>query len=88
MENGEYVEKTSQDEVEQHTMAMCDGRFQLTENTPQMQDPMRSELGPLAVNSKAATAILNGSSGTGFDFVSGFCYLSSRMLSIYTVATE
>jgi len=60
MENGEYVEKTSQDEVEQHTMAMCDGRFQLMENTPQMQDPMRSELGPLVVNSEAATAILNG----------------------------
>jgi hypothetical protein len=60
MEDGEYVEKTSQEEVEQHTMAMCSARFRLTEDTPLRQEPMLSELGLLAVNSDAAKAILQG----------------------------
>jgi hypothetical protein len=60
MEDGEYVEKTSQEEVEQHTMAMCSTRFRLTEDTPLRQEPMLSELGLLAVNSDAAKAILQG----------------------------
>jgi hypothetical protein len=34
MENGSYVEKTNQADVEHHTMAMCSDRFRLTENTP------------------------------------------------------
>jgi hypothetical protein len=53
--------KTSQADVEQHTMAMCSDRFRLTENTPLRQEPMRSELGFLAVNTEAARAILQGS---------------------------
>jgi hypothetical protein len=60
MEEGVYVEKTSQDEVEQHTMAMCSDRFRLTENTPLRQEPMRSKLGLLAVNTEATRAILQG----------------------------
>jgi hypothetical protein len=60
MENGTYVEKMSQADVEQHTMAMCSYRFRLTENTPLRQEPMRSELGLLAVNTEAACAILQG----------------------------
>jgi hypothetical protein len=60
MENGTDVEKTSQSDVEQHTMAMCSDRFRLTENTPLCQEPMRSELGLLAVNTEAAHAILQG----------------------------
>jgi hypothetical protein len=60
MEDGEYVEKTSQADVEQHTMAMCSARFRLTEDTPLRQEPMLSELGPMAVNTDAARAILQG----------------------------
>ena len=61
MEDGKYVEKTDSAAVEQHTMAMCDARFRLTENTPLCQEPMCSELGPpMAVHTRAASAILNG----------------------------
>ena len=60
LENGTYVEKTDQAEVELHTMAMCSDRFRLTENTPLRQEPMFSELGPFAVNTAAAQAILQG----------------------------
>jgi hypothetical protein len=59
-EDGEYVEKTSQEDVEQHTMAMCLARFCLTEDTLLHQEPMLSELGLLAVNSDAARAIIQG----------------------------
>ena len=60
LENGTYVEKTDQAEVELHMMAMCSDRFRLTENTPLRQEPMLSELGPFAVNTAAAQAILQG----------------------------
>jgi hypothetical protein len=33
--------------VEYHTMAMCSARFHLTEDTPPMTEPLRSELGYL-----------------------------------------
>jgi hypothetical protein len=59
-ENGEFVEKTSQAEVEQHTMEMCDSRFHLTQDTPFMQEPLRSALGPLAVHTQAAREIMEG----------------------------
>jgi hypothetical protein len=60
LEDGTYVEKTDQADVELHTMAMCSDRFRLTENTPLRQEPMRSELGLLAINTVAARAILQG----------------------------
>jgi hypothetical protein len=60
MEDGHCVEKSDQMAVEQHTMAMCDAQFRLTENVPLCQEPMRSELGPLAVHTAAARANLQG----------------------------
>jgi hypothetical protein len=60
MEDGVYVEKTAQADVEHHTMEMCSARFRLTENTPLRQEPMHSALGPFAVNTAAARAILQG----------------------------
>ena len=60
-ENGEFVEKMSQSEVEQHMMAMCDARFHLTQGTPFMQELLRSELGPLVVlHTEAASDIMEG----------------------------
>jgi hypothetical protein len=43
-----------------NTMVMCTAQFCLTENMPLWQEPMCSELGPLAVNTAAARAILQG----------------------------
>jgi hypothetical protein len=60
LEDGVYVEKTAQDDVEHHTMEMCSARFQLTENTPLRQEPMCSALGPFATDTAAAQAILQG----------------------------
>jgi hypothetical protein len=60
MEDGEYVEKTDQGDVEHHTMAMCSARFRLTENTPLRQEPMRSAFGSFAVDTDASRAILQG----------------------------
>jgi len=54
------VEMTTQEDVEHHTMAMCHARFHLTRDTPFMQEPMRSELGPLGVNTPAVQAIMQG----------------------------
>jgi hypothetical protein len=54
------VEKTDQAEVEHHTMEMCSARFRLTKNTPLRVEPMRSALGPFAVDTDAAKAILQG----------------------------
>ena len=59
-ENGDFVEMTTQEDVEHHTMEMCNARFHLTRDTPFMQEPMRSELGPLGVNTPAVHAILQG----------------------------
>jgi hypothetical protein len=59
--DGKDTEVTSQTEVEAHTMAMCDARFHLTQDTPLMQEPMRSALGPLAVRTQATYDILQGS---------------------------
>ena len=41
-------------------MAMCSACFHLTEDTPLRQEPMHSLLGPFAVNTAAAHAILQG----------------------------
>jgi hypothetical protein len=60
LEGGEYVEKTTQAEVEHHTMAMCCARFRLTENTPLRQEPFYTAFGPLATNTAAARTLLNG----------------------------
>ena len=60
LEEGQYVEKSDQADVEQHTMAMCSARFRLTEDTPLRQEPMSSALGPFALNTAAAHAILHG----------------------------
>jgi hypothetical protein len=60
LEEGQYVEKSDQVAVEQHTMAMCSARFCLTEDTPLRQEPMSSALGPFTVNTAAAHAILQG----------------------------
>lgn len=60
LEEGQYVEKDSQAKVEQHTMAMCSARFRLTEGTPLRVEPMRSALGPFAVHTEMAKAILQG----------------------------
>jgi hypothetical protein len=60
MEDGVYVEKTDQADVEHHTMEMCSARFRLTENTPLRQEPMHSALGPFAINTAAAREILQG----------------------------
>jgi hypothetical protein len=58
--DGVYVEKTDQADVEQHTMEMCSAQFRLTENTPLRQEPMCSALGPFAIDTAAAQAILQG----------------------------
>ena len=34
LEEGQYVEKSDQVDVEHHTMAMCSAHFRLTEDTP------------------------------------------------------
>jgi hypothetical protein len=60
MEDGVYMEKTAQANVEHHTMEMCSARFRHTENTPLHQEPMNSALGPFAMNTVAAQAILQG----------------------------
>jgi hypothetical protein len=60
LEDGAYVEKMAQAEVEQHTMDMCEARFRLTENTPLRLEPMCSALGPFAIETDAAQAILQG----------------------------
>jgi hypothetical protein len=60
LEEGQYVEKSDQVAVEQHTMAMCSACFRLTEDTPLRQEPMSSALGPFAVNTAVAHAILQG----------------------------
>ena len=52
-------EMTSQQDVENHTMNMCSARFCLTENTPPMTEPLRSELGFLGTTA-AAQQILAG----------------------------
>jgi hypothetical protein len=41
-------------------MAMCSARFQLTENTPLRVEPMSSALGPFAIDTVAAWALLQG----------------------------
>ena len=58
-ENGEPVIREGQEEVEQAVMANNEARFRLTENTPPMTEPLRSELGFLG-NTEAARQILNG----------------------------
>ena len=58
-QNGMYIEKTTKEDVERHTMDMCEQRFRLTENTPPMQEPLRSELGLLG-QTEAAQQILAG----------------------------
>jgi hypothetical protein len=60
MEDGEYMEKTDQGDVEHHTMAMCSAHFHLMENTPLRQEPMRSAFGPFAVDTDASRAVLQG----------------------------
>jgi hypothetical protein len=60
LEDGVYVEKTAQADVEHHTMEMCSARFRLTENTPLRQEPMCSALGPFATDTAAVQAILQG----------------------------
>jgi hypothetical protein len=60
LEDDEYVEKTAQADVESHTMAMCSARFWLTENTPLRVEPMCSALGPFAIDTVAARALLQG----------------------------
>jgi hypothetical protein len=59
-EDGVYVEKTDQADVEHHTMEMCSAPFWLTENTPLRQEPMCSALGPFAIDTAATHAILQG----------------------------
>jgi hypothetical protein len=39
------LEVTSQDDVEQFTMEMCEARFRLTKNTPPTMEPLQSALG-------------------------------------------
>ena len=46
LEQGEYVLKTQQNEVENSIRANNEARFRLTEDTPTMQEPMKSVLGP------------------------------------------
>jgi hypothetical protein len=60
LEDGVYVEKTDQANVEHHTMEMCSAHFWLTENTPLQQEPMRSALNPFPIDMVAAQAILQG----------------------------
>jgi hypothetical protein len=60
LEDGEYIEKTTQADVEHHTMAMCEARFRLTENTPLRLEPMCSALGPFAIETDAVHDILQG----------------------------
>jgi hypothetical protein len=53
------MEVTSQDDVEQLTMQMCEARFRLTKNTPPMMEPLRSALGFMGTT-VAAQQILAG----------------------------
>jgi hypothetical protein len=54
-----FEEVSVQADVEHHTMAMCSARFRLTEDTPPMTEPLRSELGYLGITA-AARQILAG----------------------------
>jgi hypothetical protein len=47
-------------------MAMCDARFHLTQDTPFMQEPLWSELGPLAVHAQVASDITERRIHQGF----------------------
>jgi hypothetical protein len=60
LEEGTYVEKTDQADVEEHTMAMCSAHFRLTENTPLRQELLSSALSPFAVETAVARGILKG----------------------------
>jgi hypothetical protein len=59
LEDGVYVEKTDQAEVEAALMDMVAQRFRLTEQTPFMQDPLLSSLGHLGLTATAQD-ILSG----------------------------
>ena len=54
-----YMEKTTQEEVEEHMMAMCKQHFCLTKSTPPVQEPLQSELGLLG-EMEAAQQIIKG----------------------------
>lgn len=49
-----------QAEVEHHTKAMCCERFSLNKNTPLCQEPFYMAFSPLAINTPAARAIIQG----------------------------
>jgi hypothetical protein len=84
MEDDVYVEKMDQADVEHHTMEMYSARFRLTEDTPLRQEPVHSALGPFAINTEAARAILQGNYARKWTTTQGSFYKQSRRVPLST----